>query len=361
MDENLQDFISCQLKLEKTPVTAVLLSRSCDLNVSDAVNALELFFQCHKDDPKYAGLDSKYSICGSNGDRMVVKIVDVSDVDSVKASLTQVSKCQIFSIQLSKDLPLSNITLVNDSISKEYTSENMIKWGVILTDTDGLSSGELKIEPVITAAQTIQTKNQEPPAKRSKSEDIKQEIDSESRYVSRKSNTLPAPTPAKPKTEYISRKRKSGVVSDQFNNDNEEDDIDVSITKKTKVLNTTKETDEKLMNLFQDDEENDDKFSDDDDVTPGGVEVSTHEEKNEAKVPESTPDVPKVTVPMVEVPEFERVEDADGFITMKRNTPTPKQNPAKKIVSEAASSYEIRKPKTAPKKQASLMNFFKKK
>lgn len=352
MDGKLKDFITCQLKMEKRPVTAVSLSRSLDISVSDAVNALESFFQTHCKDQRYPGLHCKYSVCGLQGDNMSVKIVDGLDVNSAKSELSTVSQCQIFSVQLSKDLPLSSITLANESITKPYTTENMVKWGLILTDTDGVSNGEIKIENTIAPEQISPE-----PVQRSKTSEVKQEVESGSRYVSRKSSTLPAPAPAKPKTEYVSRKRKQGVITDSVNyNDDEDEDIDISVTKKTKVLNTAAPHDEKLLNLFQDDE--DDKFSDDEDGASNTVEVVAEEAPVKFKPSKPTP---APSAPAVDVPEFERVEDSDGFITMKRNTPTPKQSLAKKTKAETEPSYEIKTAKAAPKKQASLMNFFKKK
>lgn len=373
MDANVVDFISCQLRVERTPVTAVLLSRDQNITTIDAANCLEQFFQRYKDDPKYPGLDSKYSVCGLLGDKMVVKIVDGQEMEKVRGELSEVTKCQMFSIQMSKDVPLSSITHVNASITKEYNTENMIKWGVLLTETDGAVSSSVKVAPAESSAPMPQPQVK-PKVKQEEKPVMKSPVEVGSRYVSRKSNASPVPVAPKPRAEYVSRKRKSGVVADTAVAGDEED-IDTSVTKKTKVLNTAKPTDEKLLNLFgDDDEQENDKFSDDE-PTPVDVESPPEQPKTAREVFLSQKNEPAAgeassassalaesVQPVEEVAEFERIQDADGFITMKRNTPTPKHNPAKAAAAKEPSSFQIKKPKTAaPKKQASLMNFFKKK
>lgn len=356
--ETVQDFIANQLNVEKLPCTTILVQKSLNLNQNDACNALEGFYNENK--TKMPGLNCKHSMCGTIGSRIVVKVVDEGDLDQMAQSMDEVVQQQIYSIQLA-DLPLSNITVVNENIKKELTQENMIQWGMILTKTDGLKEGSIvQVESDI--------KKEQAPIQRSsttstKAEPVKKEESTfKSRYVSRKAQTVPTPV-EKAKPVYVSRKKALEQPKER-------------VVKKPKILPKSAQPKGELLNLFDDEDDvvmagdgtKDDKFSDDEDSL---MEIDAPEPEQPESEPaqtlqsfkeQSKPEEPAPSVAET-VPAFESVKDEDGFMVMKRNTPTPSSSTAKKLQSNAAANFEVKKPSTGAKKQkqSTLMNFFKKK
>ncbi|GMM30874.1 hypothetical protein DAMA08_036190 [Martiniozyma asiatica (nom. inval.)] len=335
-------------------ITAVQFSRKFKIPTKYASELLKEF---HNDEPSYK---IKYTVCLSTSRGTTIKLVDEPQ------STPDTISCQVFSISIAD--------VINPVVKFNYEGQ-MEKLGLIMTKTDSRNDNDTQI------AQEIKLES-EPVSKRiekssttstNKASPVKEES---SRYVSRKAATHPQ-IKATSKIEYVSRKRKSGVISDSFKDapDEDDDDPEEQITKKTKVMseeerNKKKEQDHKLANLFEDDDE----FSDDDSLLQKpqietNIDVASESPKKQVESPkkqvesiETHPPVESLQLDQEPIEEFQTETDADGFIVTKRAAkPKPKST---KPVSQRAYTIETSKPKAESKstrKQTSIMGFFKKK
>lgn len=415
------DFIEKSLNIDERPITSIWLSRKLMISSNTASEFMLNFYNKNKDKESInKNILIKYIICGKQkfqdikNERhadILIKIVNKDELDeTIKNIFSDIISCQIYSMQLNNNnnnVSISNIIDLCKIPNWNYTDDNMIKCGILRTNTNGVLKNVIEdVDQQDEKDEGIKSRNRATtePVKPIKS--IKKEETNRPVYVSRKASSNPIVKPDIKKPVYVSRKRQNeedkpmsvkksktsikqqkqiqeeedkkeeekkelekmledddndnfsdGVVADVENEDiqpskkYEHDDIDVADPEDSvEIIDSNNVTKSNSKPLEKDIE---DIFSDDDDEFLN-KELNKNESKDESK---------NESKKSIEIkPDVETYVDSDGYVVRKVN-----RVPSKPISSTSNRNFTIEtnsskdKSSTTSKKQSNLMSFFKKK
>ncbi|KAH3663552.1 hypothetical protein OGAPHI_004953 [Ogataea philodendri] len=322
------DEINTHLFVQKQPITYKFLARWKDLSSTKAKEVLAEYYDKYKREKPE--LFSVYTVTGKTGSVRVIKVVGQDELDSSKEALDGEVSVSIYGLNMGK-IALDTMVAVNSTISKEYTTDNCVRWGVIQTTTAvRIVKGET--EKPIETRPAQRTAVSEPVRQKETKPEVKKESRSDelsrlsAMYTSRKKETEKK---TQPKSESVEPPRK-----------------------KTKA-----EVKANLQKLFADSDEDEPM-----DVDEEPISIESQEPSNTPKPAKEVSSKPVESATKVVQPEAvepaKPVYDEDGYlVTSKPAKRSATHPPAKKTPAPAKNAEK----KGDTKKQVSLMSFFGKK
>ncbi|KAG0688492.1 hypothetical protein C6P40_000902 [Pichia californica] len=218
------DFIEKSLNIDERPITSIWLSRKLMISSNTASEFMLNFYNKYKDKESInKNILIKYIICGKQkfqdikNERhadILIKIVNKDELDeTIKNIFSDIISCQIYSMQLNNNnnnVSISNIIDLCKIPNWNYTDDNMIKCGILRTNTNGVLKNVIEdVDQQDEKDEGIKSRNRATtePVKPIKS--IKKEETNRPVYVSRKASSNPIVKPDIKKPVYVSRKRQN--------------------------------------------------------------------------------------------------------------------------------------------------------
>lgn len=408
------EYIGKRLVVEKKPVTAKFLSRTWKISSIKASEILDSFYNEHKNDEMFSGINVKYSIVGkqkcvgveNRHADILVKIVDFSQLnDIINNEFSIVKSSLVYCIQPNPNITISNVVEICKIHDWAYNEENMLSCGLIQTETSGIV--DLKLENEIKRQfhedqKHVKIETQKLSVSKESTNKLQQKSEERQRpvYVSRKASSTPtsATTSEPKKSLYTSRKLEKRPI---------EQDTKKEPSKRSKTMSDTEQSKRdaekrELEKMMEDGFSDDDDFNDgvivsgetgnakqpDDEYHFDDIDLAESDEKTESPLlkkesenrtrngdgkkrnvkseidsetsKDSKDPTQSETVPTEDnTPEVETYVDADGYVVRKVNRKSAPAPTKRSFTIETKTTKQSSG--NAGKKQSSLMSFFKKK